>query len=70
MEAKKLMKGYFKGSDGAIREDDMVVFLEEVRRLKGIEKEAVNWKVLEDNDKLSYKTHSVIPTRSEVAMLA
>lgn len=70
MEAKALMQGYFKNADGMIREDEMLHFLEEVSRIKQVEKEAVNWSALESNEKLSHKSHSVVPTRSEVALLA
>ena len=70
MEAKALVQGYFKEADGKVQEDDMLVFLEEVRRLKQIEKDALNWDVLDSNEKLSRKGHSVVPSRAEVSLLA
>jgi len=62
-EAKKLVKGYFE-KDGKVDDAAVMEFLEEVVRIKLIDKKAVNWEVLEKNESLTKRSHSVIPSRA------
>ena len=66
MEAKRLFKGYFVET-GVVKQSELIEFVQELARLKIIEREATNWKVLEGNEKLSTKDHSVIPSRGELS---